>query len=371
MTEETGTDTEGGELRAVDRALPAVAVRHRRHDRHRHLHRAHAAVPVAGPAVDPVVRVRRRRRRPHRDLLRRAGQRRAGLGLVVLVRLRHAGRGRRDGRRGVPAARVRRRRPPPSRSAGRSTSTSCSTTCSASRSRTSLANAPEQDGVINAARRDPGRALRAAADPRRERVGEGQRDDGADQARRAGAVHRRSASPAGTPTTSPTSPRSASPGSARPPASSSSPTSAWTPCRPPARRSTTRGATLPLAILIALITVTTLYLARRDRRRRRAAVADFEGQEAGLSAILEKVTGDDWPATVLAAGAVISIFSVTLVVHLRPDADPVRDGPRRDDPAAVPPAEPAHADAGAGDDHRARRRSRCSPGCCRSTSSPR
>jgi basic amino acid/polyamine antiporter, APA family len=40
----------------------------------------------------------------------------------------------------------------------------------------------------------------------------------------------------------------------------------------------------------------------------------FEGQEAGLSAILEQVTGSTWPATALAAGAVISIFSVTLVV---------------------------------------------------------
>jgi amino acid transporter len=43
-------------------------------------------------------------------------------------------------------------------------------------------------------------------------------------------------------------------------------------------------------------------------------LADFEGQEAGLSAILESVTGSSWPASVLAAGAVISIFSVTLVV---------------------------------------------------------
>jgi basic amino acid/polyamine antiporter, APA family len=43
-------------------------------------------------------------------------------------------------------------------------------------------------------------------------------------------------------------------------------------------------------------------------------LADFEGQEAGLSAILESVTGSSWPASVLAAGAVVSIFSVTLVV---------------------------------------------------------
>jgi basic amino acid/polyamine antiporter, APA family len=43
-------------------------------------------------------------------------------------------------------------------------------------------------------------------------------------------------------------------------------------------------------------------------------VAAFDGQEAGLANILEDVTGSTWPATVLAAGAVISIFSVTLVV---------------------------------------------------------
>ena len=39
----------------------------------------------------------------------------------------------------------------------------------------------------------------------------------------------------------------------------------------------------------------------------------FEGQEAGLAKILEDVTGQAWPGTVLAAGAIISIFSVTLV----------------------------------------------------------
>ena len=41
--------------------------------------------------------------------------------------------------------------------------------------------------------------------------------------------------------------------------------------------------------------------------------SEFEGQEAGLAAILEKVTGTSWPGSVLAAGAIISIFSVTLV----------------------------------------------------------
>ncbi len=39
----------------------------------------------------------------------------------------------------------------------------------------------------------------------------------------------------------------------------------------------------------------------------------FEGQEAGLSVILQNVTGQAWPALVLSAGAVISVFSVTLV----------------------------------------------------------
>jgi APA family basic amino acid/polyamine antiporter len=71
---------------------------------------------------------------------------------------------------------------------------------------------------------------------------------------------------------------------------------------------------LPLAIIIALVVVTTIYVAVAVVAVAVQPVADFEGQEAGLSAILEEVTGDTWPATVLAAGAVISIFSVVLVV---------------------------------------------------------
>jgi basic amino acid/polyamine antiporter, APA family len=39
----------------------------------------------------------------------------------------------------------------------------------------------------------------------------------------------------------------------------------------------------------------------------------FVNQEAGLSVILRNVTGQAWPALVLSAGAVISVFSVTLV----------------------------------------------------------
>src|SRR5919108_1971917 len=71
---------------------------------------------------------------------------------------------------------------------------------------------------------------------------------------------------------------------------------------------------LPLAIIFALVIVTTIYVAVAVVAVAAQPVEAFEGQEAGLSAILEDVTGASWPASVLAAGAVISIFSVTLVV---------------------------------------------------------
>ena len=70
---------------------------------------------------------------------------------------------------------------------------------------------------------------------------------------------------------------------------------------------------MPLAILIALITVTTLYILVAVVAVAAQPYTEFEDQEAGLAAILEKVVGASWPATVVAAGAVISIFSVTLV----------------------------------------------------------
>jgi APA family basic amino acid/polyamine antiporter len=70
---------------------------------------------------------------------------------------------------------------------------------------------------------------------------------------------------------------------------------------------------LPLAILMALIVVTLLYCLVAVVAIAAQPQSAFEGQEAGLAAILEDVTDSSWPATVLAAGAVISIFSVTLV----------------------------------------------------------
>lgn len=72
--------------------------------------------------------------------------------------------------------------------------------------------------------------------------------------------------------------------------------------------------TMPLAILIALVTVTSLYILVTIVAVAAQGSGDFKDQEAGLAQILENVTGSSWPGTVLAAGAVISIFSVTLVV---------------------------------------------------------
>ena len=71
---------------------------------------------------------------------------------------------------------------------------------------------------------------------------------------------------------------------------------------------------MPLAILFALVIVTAVYMLVTVVAVAAQPAAEFENQEAGLSAILEQVTGSTWPGTVLAAGAVISIFSVTLIV---------------------------------------------------------
>jgi APA family basic amino acid/polyamine antiporter len=72
--------------------------------------------------------------------------------------------------------------------------------------------------------------------------------------------------------------------------------------------------TLPLAIIIALFTVTGLYVLVALVGVGAQPWTEFEGQEAGLAVILRNLTGAAWPSAVLSAGAVISIFSVTLVV---------------------------------------------------------
>ena len=72
--------------------------------------------------------------------------------------------------------------------------------------------------------------------------------------------------------------------------------------------------TMPRAILAALVTVTTVYVLVTVAALGAQPWQEFEGQEAGLATILDNVTSGHYWGTVLAAGAVISIFSVTLVV---------------------------------------------------------
>lgn len=73
---------------------------------------------------------------------------------------------------------------------------------------------------------------------------------------------------------------------------------------------------LPRAIIGALVIVVTVYLAVAATgvaSQDAARFEDPEQQSAGLSVILENITGSAVPGTILAAGAVISVFSVTLV----------------------------------------------------------
>ena len=71
--------------------------------------------------------------------------------------------------------------------------------------------------------------------------------------------------------------------------------------------------TVPLAIISALVIVTVFYLLVAVAALGAQPASQFAGQEAGLAVILQNVTGQAWPALVLSAGAVISVFSVTLV----------------------------------------------------------
>ncbi|MBD9527745.1 amino acid permease [Paracoccus sp. PAR01] len=71
---------------------------------------------------------------------------------------------------------------------------------------------------------------------------------------------------------------------------------------------------LPRAILMALVIVLTFYLLVALFALGAQPQFMFEGQEAGLAVILQNVTGSAIPSVILSAGAVISVFSVTLVV---------------------------------------------------------
>ena len=70
---------------------------------------------------------------------------------------------------------------------------------------------------------------------------------------------------------------------------------------------------VPIGILAALGIVTVFYLLVALAAVGAQPAHMFAHQEAGLAVILQNVTGQSWPALVLSAGAVISVFSVTLV----------------------------------------------------------
>lgn len=72
--------------------------------------------------------------------------------------------------------------------------------------------------------------------------------------------------------------------------------------------------TVPLAILFALLIVTVLYVLVALVGVGTQPYTRFNGGEAGLVHILRRITGASWPGMVLSAGAIVSIFSVTLVV---------------------------------------------------------
>ncbi|WAL40010.1 amino acid permease [Brevibacterium sp. BRM-1] len=71
--------------------------------------------------------------------------------------------------------------------------------------------------------------------------------------------------------------------------------------------------TMPRALILALITVTGFYIIVAVAAIGAQSWEKFEGQDAGLAQILTDVTGAPFFGTILALGAVISIFSVTLV----------------------------------------------------------
>ena len=72
--------------------------------------------------------------------------------------------------------------------------------------------------------------------------------------------------------------------------------------------------TLPLAIIFALLLVTGLYVLVALAGIGAQPWTAFAGQEAGLAVILRNLTGANWGSLLISIGAVISIFSVTLVV---------------------------------------------------------
>jgi amino acid transporter len=71
--------------------------------------------------------------------------------------------------------------------------------------------------------------------------------------------------------------------------------------------------TMPRAIIAALLIVTSIHVLVSVAALGAQPWQDFKGEEAVLAVILDHITGNIAGGTIVAAGAVISIFSVTLV----------------------------------------------------------
>lgn len=70
---------------------------------------------------------------------------------------------------------------------------------------------------------------------------------------------------------------------------------------------------VPIALIASLLVIMAVYVLVAIAALGAQRSEDFEGQSAGLSVILENVVGSSWPGTVVAATAVVSIFSCVLV----------------------------------------------------------
>lgn len=70
---------------------------------------------------------------------------------------------------------------------------------------------------------------------------------------------------------------------------------------------------VPRGLIIAVLIVTAFYLLVAIAAAGAQPASMFAGQEAGLAVIMQNVPDNEWPSLVLSAGAVISVFSVTLV----------------------------------------------------------
>jgi APA family basic amino acid/polyamine antiporter len=72
--------------------------------------------------------------------------------------------------------------------------------------------------------------------------------------------------------------------------------------------------TLPLGIILSLLIVTGVYILVALAAVGAQPWTAFAGQEAGLAVILRNLTGQAWTSLILCVGAIVSIFSITLVV---------------------------------------------------------